>query len=130
MTTYDAVMSRALSGDAKALDGIEDSSPLLEPHAVSAPPLRLSAGAVAAVLSDYVGGQISEAEAQRWAALMRWGHMSNASGRPVRPWHIEFDPTKEDAIVECLARLDELGDIIDGRLRDGEAEDLLKALRS
>jgi hypothetical protein len=130
MTTYDAVLSRALSGDATALDGIDDPSGLLEPHSVRAPSLRLSSGAVAAVLKDYVAGRISETEAQRWAALMRWGHLPSASREPIRPLDIEFDPTKEDAIVECLARLDELGDVIDGRLRDGEAEELLRALRS
>jgi hypothetical protein len=41
---------------------------------------------------------------------------------------IDYEPEAEDAIVEAIARLDELGDIIDGELRPGEAAELRRAL--
>jgi hypothetical protein len=59
---------------------------------------------------------------------MRWGYLPSGSTGPIRPLDIEYEPQHEEAIVECLARLDELGDIIDGELRPGEAAELLRAL--
>lgn len=93
--------------------------------------LRLVVGpaAVAKVLRDHVAGLIRSRDAQRWASFLRYGHAVKRGSGPLQPINIDYDPDYEDAIVEALSRLDELGDLVDGELRAGETEQLLRGLR-
>jgi predicted Zn-dependent protease len=128
MTQATAALRAALSGDAEALKELQGRSADELRAAAGVGPLILTSDAAAFVLRAYVGGMISAADAQRWAEFVRWGRIGNMSGEPTPPLDIEYDPDHEDAIGECVARLDELGDIVDGELRDGEADELLRAL--
>jgi hypothetical protein len=130
MTTLIAAALRAVSGDVTAVVDVERAAhqQLVDAVRQADGPLVLSRDAVASVVRRYADGQISEAEAQRWAALMRRGYVSDSSSTLTAQIEIEYDLQHESAIVEALARLDELGDIIDGELRPGEAAELLRAL--
>ena len=52
----------------------------------------------------------------------------DASQRPIRPLQIDYEPEHEAAIVEVVARLDEIGDVIDGGLPTEEETVALLAL--
>jgi hypothetical protein len=56
---------------------------------------------------------------------MKRGYVRVVDG-PVRAIDIRWDP--EDAIVEPLGRLDELGDVIDGTMPDEELDDWISRL--
>ena len=61
---------------------------------------------------------------------MRRGYVPGSGTSPSNPIDIEYEDEDEDAIVEPLARLDELGDLIDGTMSDDELEDWIVKLSS
>lgn len=126
--TADDALRAVLAGDVTAMNEISEYSQAQLADAAGTTGLALRASAVAAVLARYEAGELSPRETQRWAAFVRWGHLVDGSSGPVRPLDIDYEADHEDAIVEALARLDELGDLIDGELRDGEAAELRRAL--
>ncbi|MDT4912867.1 MAG: hypothetical protein QOC66_1995, partial [Pseudonocardiales bacterium] len=95
-----------------------------------ADPLVLTSKTVASVLQRFVAGEISADDAQRWASLMRWGRMSDAACELTVSFEIEYEEQFELAIAESIGRLTELGDVVDGELRPGEAAELLRALEA
>jgi hypothetical protein len=123
-----ATLRRVLSGDVRALDRLARFGP----HVVSAllegpgAPV-LSVGAVVSVVRGYAGGQLPQDQVQRWAAFMRWGYFGGP-GAPKDAVAVEYDPRREFDINEVIGRLDELGDLIDGELREGEAEEMIRIL--
>jgi hypothetical protein len=90
--------------------------------------LVLEPDAVAGVLADLQRGLITTSGAQVWASFVRRGYFSGGL-EPVRPIHIDYDEGKEDAMVEAIARLDELGDDIDGEISNDELNELLATLQ-
>jgi hypothetical protein len=117
----------ALNGDVASIITLERFTDAELSDAASGLTLMLSSAAVARVLGEYDKGRLADEVVQRWASFMRRGFLTRTHG-PVRPLDIDFEAAHEDAIVEALARLDDLGDIIDGELREGEAEQLRKDL--
>ena len=112
--TIDTV-SAAVNGSTEALTAVGRA-----PHhellaASSESPLVLGRDAVAAVLDGMAAGSVSGADAQAWASFVRWGYINPEPGG-TRPLSIDYDPTAEDAIVEGVGRLDEIGDLIDGEV--------------
>ena len=91
-------------------------------------PLVLRPRAVAVVLSALRRGRITESAAQAWASFVRRGYLEGGDLAPVRPIRIAYESEYEDAIVEAIARLDELGDEIDGEISPSESTDLELAL--
>lgn len=66
-------------------------------------------------------------EVQAWASFVRRGFF--ASGRhPILPLEIDYEEACEDAIVEAVSRLEQIGDLVDGNLTTGEVLDLLQLL--
>lgn len=64
-------------------------------------------------------GEVTGGEAQRWASFVRRGFVAGDGSRlPVTPLLIDYEPEHEDAIVEVIGRLDEIGDVIDGEVPD------------
>jgi hypothetical protein len=125
--TSSAVMD-AVAGDVQAVSRIDKVSGPGEARRGKRRVLTLTAQTVASVLRAYDSGEIAQSDAQQWAELMRWGLVSGQAGDASERFDIEYEEARESAIVEALARLDELGDIIDGELRPGEAAELLRAL--
>jgi hypothetical protein len=88
--------------------------------------LIVTPDAVRRVLVALRAGQVSPALVQQWASFVRLGFTSLRNG-PIKPVDIDYDPKSEDAIVEVVGRLDEIGDLIDGEVTNDEIERLLAA---
>jgi hypothetical protein len=80
------------------------------------------------VLHGLLGEAIPEEEAQQWASFVRRGFVSGAHRGPIRPLSIDYAEKYEDAIVEAVSRLDEIGDMIDGHVSKSELADLIDRL--
>lgn len=110
-----AVVQSAVDGDPSALALVAhtDHDQLLAVAAGS--PLPVRRRSVMAVLDGLSTGSITGEQAQAWASFVRHGFIQGGSG-PIRPLVIEHDAAVEDAIVEVVGRLDQIGDRIDGDL--------------
>lgn len=84
---------------------------------------------ICAVLEKLRGSAISEKEAQFWARFVRWGLLPVQPSCPIFALNIEFDQTHENLIVDCLGRLDELGDEIDGTISTEEMDAMIADLK-
>lgn len=91
-------------------------------------PLTLGSDAAAKVLTAYLSGRLSAEEAQGWASFVRRGYLAGTSVASVRPLDIEYEADAEDEIAEVIARLDELGDSVDGEISEEEGRQLLALL--
>ena len=124
-----AELSKAVNGDLAAF-----ASLLTEPqHAIQEvsselPPLVLTAEAVRKVLVALQRHDAPPELAQRWGSFMRWGLIPDTTDEPAVPIDIRFDPSREDEIVEIVARLDELGDLVDGGLSTNEISAFIRTL--
>ena len=76
--------------------------------------LTLGTEAVSVVLRRLGSGAIDGSRAQRWASFMQLGHVPLAGADPIEPLDIDFEPDHEDEIADAIARLEEIGDRIDG----------------
>jgi hypothetical protein len=99
--------------------------------------------AVIRVLEGLLAASWTPEQAHVWATFVRWGVagtwvkgekgrrdlMPIAASVPYFPLDIEFDEADEDRIVEVVARLDEIGDFIDGHVSTREQHQLLEFLR-
>lgn len=65
---------------------------------------------------------------QRWAPFMRRGYIAGAHTGPIRPLQIHYESRAESAIGEVIARLDEIGDVVDGEVSDAEITAMLATL--
>src|SRR5262249_48812395 len=81
--------------------------------------LVLTRQPAATVLRDLAAGKISGSEAQAWASFVRHGYVAGSKG-PIQPLPIDYEPEYEDAIVEAIGRMDEIGDVVDGALEREE----------
>ena len=91
-------------------------------------PLVVTRRAAASVLKGYAGATYSPQQVQAWASFVRRGYVASPSKEPIRPLDIEYEEAWEDAIVEVVSRLDEIGDLIEGEVTVGDALDLLELL--
>jgi hypothetical protein len=121
-------LGAVLGGDAGAIAALDRISHDDIVEAGAAMRLELSAAAVVRVLTEHEQGLISDTDAQRWASFVRRGYLRQPLDSAIQPLDIDYAPDAEDAMVEALGRLDELGDLIDGELRPGEAAELRGAL--
>jgi hypothetical protein len=123
-------LDRIVAGDATSLDKIAtvEQSLILTVAQSRNEPLVVSRSAVIAVLVGLMEGTLSPSEAQAWASFVRRGFIANRSKGPIRAVGIEYEAAWEDAIVEAVGRLDEIGDIIDGEVTDDEALSLIRGL--
>jgi hypothetical protein len=123
-----AELWKAVHGDMRSFTSL-----LNEPHAeletfrAELPELTVSAGTLMDVLHALQSGSISPALAKQWASFVRRGYFEGGHGS-IRPLDIIYEPSREDAIVEVIARLDELGDLIDGEISEEELKELLLSL--
>ena len=60
---------------------------------------------------------------------MRRGYLVDGRrGEPARPIDIDYEAGAEKALVEVLARLDEIGDVVDGQVNSDEIQEMLQSL--
>lgn len=90
--------------------------------------LMHTSGAVRRVLYGLLSGDITPDVAQRWASFVRRGYIAGRSRSPILPIEIKYESEAEDAIVEILARLDEIGDVVDGEVTEDEIRQMIASL--
>lgn len=88
----------------------------------------VSRSSVIAVLKALHEGSISAEDAQLWASFVRRGYIPGGDTTPILPIDIAFENEFEELIVTAVARLDELGDVVDGDLESSELAALLAGL--
>ena len=118
----------AVNGDLAAVSVLETLNRVDADALAGELNLVLSAEVVARVIAEYDAGVAPQRDVQRWAELMRWGHLPGPSGPVLSNLDVDYEYVAEDAIADAIGRLDELGDIVDGELRPGEAAQLRAAL--
>lgn len=114
MSSLKTVLTAVVSGDARALDtliGVPQDHLLDGARDME---LVLTNESLARVLLDLESHEIGGTDAQRWASFIRRGYVEGQTHSPIRPIDIGYQTAFEDEIVEIIARLDEIGDVIDG----------------
>jgi hypothetical protein len=80
-------------------------------------------------------GQVEPGLVQQWASFKRRGYIaddgncsSDVLREPIKPIEIMYDAPAEERIAAVIARLDEIGDPIDGEIYNGELATMLHKL--
>ena len=119
----------ALAGNVSVIGEIQGFTDEELLAATASEQLILSSVAVIKVLKDLADGVLEPQAVQSWASFVRNG-IVGPHNYPVHPLLIEYDSEHEDAIADAVARMDDIGDLIDGVLSNDEiarlAEDLAK----
>jgi hypothetical protein len=124
-------LAAAVAGDLDAFTALVHRHP--EPadeNAGQSERLVLTPAAARRVLAALRQETASPSTVQQWASFVRRGYVVHADGRQTGPLDIEYGPQEEyeSILVEVIARLDELGDAIDGHLSTQEIDALLAGL--
>jgi hypothetical protein len=133
MTTRTAateILRSLVAGDLAALrqvGGWADGDVLA---AANGEPLMVTRAAVIRVLRDLDAGGIDPEAARRWASFVRRGYLPSAGRSPVQPIDIGIEAAYEEAIIDAVGRLDELGDAVDGELSPDELRALIRTLEA
>jgi len=92
--------------------------------------LVLSRAAARRVLAALRAGTAAPEVVQQWASFVRRGYLVHADGRQTGPIDIEYGPQDQDEalLVEIVARLDEIGDVVDGHMSNQELDMYLNRL--
>ena len=122
------LLRRTVAGDLRHFDTILKSDHE-DIRAAAAERLRVERNGLLDVLNAWGRGELADAQVQAWASFIRRGYVASRDLRPLRPIDIEYDPAWEELIVEVLARLEALGDLVDGNVSDDERGSMVEALR-
>lgn len=133
-----ACLVRVIEGYTDALTDLSEfgNASVFDAWFEDRPTLLVRREAVAGVLRGMLDGSVSSLQARDWAFLIRNGLLGSWGEEPPRiavqapRLPIEWEPRFEDQINEATARLDEIGDAIDGEIAEDEALELLRVLRS
>jgi hypothetical protein len=120
-------LDEVISGQLDHLDALRQQDWRDVLRAAASRRLVLQAGAVVRVLRSLGRPETDARLVQAWASFMRRGYFEG-SPPPITPIEIDFDESRDEAIAEAVARLDELGDAVDGTLSAGQAGNLVKRL--
>jgi hypothetical protein len=113
----------AIDGDVRAIDAVASADPT-----PALGELHFTSKALLKVLGQLRRHEVTAGEVQKWASFIRRGYVAGIGGKTVVPLLIEYEPTTEDVIVEVIARLDEIGDAIDGVVSDDEIDMFVRQL--
>lgn len=91
--------------------------------------LFLTKSAVLEVITEFKKRNIKPEVVQKWATFMRCGYIGYNIKTPILPLQIEYKADEEDLIVEMLARLNEIGDVVDGVIEDSELDIMIFKLK-
>ena len=78
--------------------------------------LVVTSKSIVRVLTALKDRAVTAQDVQAWASFVRRGYVAGMTNQPVKPLTIEYEQLYEDAIVEIIDRLDQLGDLIDGTI--------------
>ena len=123
---YKQPLAEVIAGDVTQLIRLADSlASASRPHT----PLVLRRSAVARAIAGWLDGAWPTECLQAWASFVRRGYVAGAASGPVQPIEIAYEADHEELLATVIGRLDELGDLVDGQITAGEADELLAALR-
>ncbi len=131
MSHVEADLARVVAGDVERLQALK-CYPLRDLSLAArsgGDALTLTSATLAGVVEGLSAGRFKESAVQFWAALLRWGLLPDDDRGAAEVIDIAFEAERQDQIVEVLARLDEMGDVVDGVLSDLELEEMLAVLR-
>jgi len=130
MKDLEAAIAAVVEGDVNRLSTVltADHLELLD-AATKLSSLSVSRSALTRVLKEWRSGHCSADDVQQWASFVRRGYVSGKVSDGLRPIDIEYDAMDGELIVEIIGRLDEIGDLIDGRVDSSEQEEMLRALQ-
>src|SRR5690349_3477668 len=130
-----AIFERVIAGDLTHIGEFALHYHAARRAGVVFPAAMVSPRAAERVLLAWRDGKVGDREARLWGSLIRWKRP--ASWGEVSPddlnvgsLDIEFEGDTEDLLLETAARLDELGDVVDGEISPEELEAMLAALRA
>ena len=123
-------MQAVLQGDPHAVPilALLDHEDLRAVAAEAGEPAVVERASAVRVLHGLLAHTWPPQQVQAWASFVRRGYIAKRSERPVRPLRIDYDDAFEDEISTAVARLDEIGDLIDGEVSSSEILDLLQLL--
>lgn len=124
------ILDLVIQGDLSGLVSItsRDHAELRQVATTRGRPWIVSRRAVVSALDGLYAGSLSPEQAQCWASFVSHGYIENRTSGPIKPLDIDYEDAWEEAIVEAISRLDEIGDIVDGEVSMGEILDLLQLL--
>jgi hypothetical protein len=121
---------KAVQGDFTAFaDLLKQPHETIQARRTLLPELVLTAKAVRQVLQALQRSEVSPEVVQRWASFVRRGFVTGTQAGPVIPIDVEYEASVEEQIADAIARLDELGDSIDGEIRNEELAQMIRSLR-
>jgi hypothetical protein len=131
VTELEAAIAAVVEGDLTGLTTVlEADHPDLLHAAGNLAELTIMRTALTKVLQAWRDGGRSSRDVQKWASFVRRGFAAGRSSGPLRPIDIKYDAGAEALIVEIMARLDEIGDVVDGDIDDVELEEMVKTLEA
>lgn len=123
-----AALKASVEGDVNALNILREVPHEGVAEAAEGMELVLTRESLAIVLRKLMRQDISETHVQQWASFMRRGFIARQR-RPIRPISIEYQSCYDQQIADIIARLDEIGDVVDGDPpTEGEISDFLALL--
>lgn len=127
-TVRAARVDRAIQGDLNAFAQLLGESGAGVEVVRSRPGQMLTPQGVRRVLTAFRHKQAPPELVQQWASFMRRGYLPDHASGAVSPVTIDYHQPAESAIIEIIARLDEIGDEIDGEISSEEIDDMLRSL--
>ena len=125
-TSLKSLLLRLLSGDTDALPALAQVSQDKLLEAGNGVELLVRRESVAEVLRKLSNRSIDGKAAQAWASFIRRGYAQGQHlGKGIMPLSIDYEAAHEDAIVEIISRLDQVGDSVDGDIPDENETELL-----
>lgn len=129
-------LRKAVEGDLQAFEKLKKQSHhQLLTYKERLNKLTLKPDAVSLVLKKLKEGKVAPTVVQEWASFVRRGYVANTDlsaikTKPsaIQAIAIEYDPYHEHEIVDAIARLDEIGNIVDGEVTNNEIDLMLMNL--
>lgn len=131
MSHVETDLARVVAGDVERLQALKRYS-LRDLSLVArsgGDALTLTSATLADVVEGLRARRLEGSAVQLWAAFLRWGLLPDDDRGAAEVIDIAFEAERQDQIVEVLARLDEMGDVVDGVLSDSALEEMLAVLR-
>lgn len=79
-------------------------------------------------LQNFKNGKSKQSDLQEWASFIRRGYLPSPKSTSISPLKIDYQREDEDVIVEVIAKLDQIGDKVDGKISKSDVDCLLNYL--